>query len=110
MYGLKIYTHTDKKIKLENRLKFFFYEGRSFSLRRNSFRGSVLTESNNVFSVVNNFFLTFGSCEEKIISGIHTENRLGVPLSYVDTLKFGPPAGLRYRHRVDHASAVHMIQ
>lgn len=57
---------------------------------------------------VDNF--TFRSCEEQIISGVHTENRFGVALGYVDALKFGPPAVLRGRHRVDHTSTIHMKQ
>lgn len=56
------------------------------------------------------FIFTFWPCKEEVICGIHTENRFGVALSYMDTLNFGPPTVLRTRHGVDHTSAVHMKQ
>lgn len=44
---------------------------------------------------------TFRPCEQQVISGVYTENRLGVALSYINTLKFAPPTVLGACYRVD---------
>lgn len=44
---------------------------------------------------------TFRPCKQQVISGVYTENRLGVALSYINTLKFAPPAVLGACYRVD---------
>lgn len=57
-----------------------------------------------MYWVISDNLLTFGSREEQVIGGIYAQNRLGVSLRYIDTLKFGCAAGFRRHHRIDHTS------
>lgn len=57
------------------------------------------------------WIFTFGSGEQQVICGIYTENRFGVAFCYIDAMEFGPAAGLRGCHGIDHTSNIdHIIE
>lgn len=51
--------------------------------------------------------LTFGSCEEKVIGAVDTENSFTVSLCHVDTLQRRRPTALSGWNRVNDAPGKH---